>query len=80
MREFSTLACDFALSVTVHGRESALACRHLTSVDAKRECIANATNDAFRDLSPLDCETVILIRTETPDRPASTTGGSGFHL
>jgi hypothetical protein len=32
MREFAAFACDFALSVAVHGRESALACRHLTSV------------------------------------------------
>jgi hypothetical protein len=35
MREFATLTRDFALSVAVHGRESALACRHLTSVVAE---------------------------------------------
>jgi hypothetical protein len=34
MREFPAFTRDFALSVAVHGRESALACRHLTSVVA----------------------------------------------
>jgi hypothetical protein len=33
MREFATFTRDFALSVAVHGRESALACRHRASVD-----------------------------------------------
>jgi hypothetical protein len=36
MGEFPTLTCDFALSVSVHGRESAFACRHLTSVGMRR--------------------------------------------
>jgi hypothetical protein len=80
MREFSTLACDFALSVTVHGRESALACRHLTSVDAKSECIANATNDAFRNLTNATVKSPASSERQGPDRPTSTTGRSGFHL
>ena len=48
MREFSTFTRDFALSVAVHGRESALACRHLTSVDDDRWCIVNAIRSGFR--------------------------------